>query len=231
MEKDEDSFDLGQDQEKLTLAVSPSGVLKKKKLLILDINGVFCRKLAPNIVFKLVKAFKKGEYPNYCIKVPKSKIGIEFRPGYKDFFETLRYKYHIAIFSSSTFWNCTSVLDVLPEMQWEFLWYRDHTHRDPDIGTTGVDGYATIKKLDDVYDNPVINEKGEWSEHNTVIVDDSPAKMRFNNPNNVIIVRSFIDSQETADDRVLSDLLALIEGKFAAIEGADDDTSWDIEKK
>lgn len=196
-------------------------VERGKKLVVLDINGVFCRKLNQKEVAKL-KASGKGKATSrdsaprvFAFKGGRTIGGVEFRQGDQEFFQTLFERYHVAIFSSTEQRNAERILNqVKNKKRFEFLWYRDRTRFDQD---DQPEGHETVKMLRDIYDNPVINRGRQWSDRNTIIIDDSITKVRFNNPKNVLIVRSFTGAGES-EDGYLSEVLQMIEEKFTALD-------------
>lgn len=166
---------------------------KMKRLLILDINGLLCCKIKSNAWYDVV-----------------------IRPGVTTFLSHCYNHYRVAFFSSTTQQNAEPILVHLLTrkqiMNTEFVWYRDRTHRD-DRDPTGI---KTIKKLSDVFDNPVINQHNAYHPGNTLIVDDEASKMIFNDPRNVLIVPTFMGA---ADDTDLTRLHLAIHDKFTQLIG------------
>ena len=152
----------------------------QRRLVILDLNGVLCRKLSPEETREKVKAYKNSgggghHHHNHCVKLPKSAAGVEFRPGYDAFITELLTKYQVAVFSSTMEKNCRAILDFIPGAdRFEFYFFRDHTRWDPETPETS---YDTIKLLRDIYENPIANPRRIWSECNTIIIDDSATKL------------------------------------------------------
>lgn len=186
---------------------------KEDKLVVLDINGVFCRKLTPEETREL-----KGV--DGIVKLEGSKFtgGVEFRPGYLEFFDRLLTKYHVAIFSSTTHKNASSIIQAsqLKSQEFDFLWYRDRTRFDPEGQGGEIQSFETIKMLNDIYDNPIVNMHRQWSDRNTIIIDDSSTKVRFNKSENVLVISSFKGASE--GDNYLLEVAELIDAKFAALD-------------
>lgn len=65
----------------------------------------------------------------------------------------------------------------------KFIWLRDRTRRDPNFPNS----YRTIKLLDDIIENAVINKDNHYTHDNVLIVDDSDEKLRFNVENSRFI--------------------------------------------
>ncbi len=190
--------------------------MEKKRLVILDINGLLCYKIKTNLLFQDIKKYPKGQYPYQYYKINNS-IHIIFRPYYYEFLVKLFENYHVAFFSSTTEQNASKILNVLltkNQMRYKiFSWYRDHTKFDPD--KNDKDNFETIKLLEDVYTNPVVNINHTWSNLNTIMVDDSVEKTRFNDSKNIIIVPSFIAANE---EQVLLQTLDRIKLAFENLE-------------
>ena len=153
------------------------------RLLILDINGVLCCKIANQVVL---------------------------RPDYKEFLSFCFDNFTVAFFSSTTYKNANAIINKLLSSEQRskvaFFWYRDRTRKDHEMG-----GYSTIKNLIDVFDNPVINKENKYNKYNTLICDDSPTKLRFNDEQNVIIVQEFKGDKE---DQVLHNMIKEISSRF-----------------
>ncbi len=171
--------------------------MKNNKLCIFDVNGVF------------------------CCKVPKSQpadvklrsYNIFLRPFYQEFLEFCYNNYKIAFFSSTNRHNVDVILkNILTQDQQKetcFVWCRDRTHFDPD-----TDSFETIKILDDVFTNPIVNHNRLYSAKNTILVDDSKAKTRYNNDKNVLICEPFTG---LVKNQHLYDLMTLIPEKFGQL--------------
>lgn len=73
---------------------------------------------------------------------------------------------------------------VVPECfreKFHFIWDRRMCTLDPDYYVdNNIKHYSTVKKLDTILSSPIINEQRVWNENNTLIIDDSEKKLRFN---------------------------------------------------
>lgn len=171
------------------------------QLLLLDINGLFCYKIPKNKAVESV-SLEIIELNSYKVIM---------RPGYREFFDFCYDHYTVGFFTSTNQWNVDIILNkVLNRKQMKntaFKWYRDRTRFDPD----SENSYDTIKKLEDVFDNPVINKERKYHSGNTVLIDDSETKTRFNDPKNILICEPFIGKE---DDRILFELMELLPEKF-----------------
>ena len=191
------------------------------KLLILDINGLLCRKV-------------KKDYLG-PVDLELATYRVVRRPGYSEFLATCYANFTVGFFSSTTRKNGDQILQILLTDQQRkdtlFFWYRDRTSLDPDWPSTtqpitchpswslediddwsaqGVEEYATIKNLVSVWANPIINWDRRFSLLNTIICDDSTIKLRFNRKENCLLVPSFV----TPEDEVLPNLGEKINCKF-----------------
>ena len=173
-----------------------------EKLLLLDINGVLCYRTTEDISGELV------------IKLPKCSVAL--RPGYQIFLDFCYYRYKIAFFSSTTYQNANDILETLltpnQKKRTLFRWFRDRTHYDPD-----TNDHSTIKLLSDVFDNPVVNSYRQFTSRNTLLCDDSPSKIRFNNPNNIVLINPF---EGDSNDRTLFELMNIIPSRFDYIQSS-----------
>ena len=178
------------------------------RFLLLDINGLLCCKVP-----------KGQKYKNYdksdILKLNSYKVII--RPYCREFLEKCYSQFTIGFFTSTCEWNVKAILNKLltPEQHKAtvLMWFRDRTRFDPDTSHE-VSGFDTIKVLDDIFQNPMVNEKRLYSEQNTVLIDDSETKTRFNDPANIIICKAFTGEE---NDQGLLDLLEIIPQKFEAL--------------
>lgn len=170
------------------------------KLLVLDVFGVLCAKLPVDVPCSLP-----------IIHATKYYRVVE-RPLVRAVLAVLFELYDVAVISSSTPYNVTIALKSLLSPQQlsalRFVWTRDRTHTDADTQ------YDTVKLLSDILEDPVINAAGQYSVCNTLICDDTAAKMRLNPPANVLICAEFTGSQ---DDTGLVTLLREIGERFGAL--------------
>jgi len=156
------------------------------KLLILDLDGVLCCKKGKEIIF---------------------------RPDTFRFIEEVYSKYNIGFFTSCTYKTMKRILGSLLTEQQDydtiFKWSRDHTHLDNESPCP----WDTYKLLSDVWDNPVVNPNRYWNKYNTLMIDDSPNKMRYNPPENWMAVRSF-----NGEDDSMLEYLPTIDAIFSSLE-------------
>ena len=175
-------------------------------MLLLDINGLFCRKVLP--------PYPEGPIAGGLETLQLSAYRVEIRT--REFLAACYDQYTIAFFSSTTEYNGSVIVEALltPKQKaaTAFFWYRDRTRLDPDFGKDDrVEWHSTIKILDDVFANPQVNCKRLYGPHNTVLCDDSAFKTRFNNPYNIVVAESF---GGLVDDSGLGPILDKIEDRF-----------------
>jgi len=152
-----------------------------KKLLILDINGLFVHKI------KKTKEHDKLKITEYCIINNNSIWNIS--PSTKLFINTCLEKYTVGIWSSSVETNITKFLRRvgIPHKSFLFVWSREHVLLDP----YSKHSHETIKILAMLLSNPSVNENGLYTLENTVLMDDSLTKTRFNPRINTIIIEPY----------------------------------------
>ncbi len=165
-----------------------------KPLIILDLNGVLCYKIPKDeddVINKdnLISA----EYHNIYI-----------RPNVKKFIFWLLKEYSVAIFSSTTYKYVNIILNNIftnnQRKQLVFLWCRDRCTLDPEFkNNLTIKKHETIKLLSSVIGNPYINSKRIYDLNNTLFLDDSPNKMRYNNKNNYYILESYHPDKKIDD--------------------------------
>lgn len=173
------------------------------RLLLLDINGVLCCKIG------------KDEKPNDNLELLElNAYKVVMRPGAREFLEFCYKHFTVAFFSSTTYPNANAILEKLlsPEQKkaTPFRWFRDRTHFDPDAKKE----YDTIKKLSDIFDNPMVNSDRKYNERNTILCDDSAVKTRFNDPKNIVVLTPFKGEE---DDTALFETMELLPIRFAAL--------------
>lgn len=179
-------------------------------LLVLDINGLLCRKVN--------KA--STEYTQADLQLPS--YGVFLRPNYNNFLRRCYNKYDVAFFSSTTAANAGPILKkLLSKKQFKktkFIWYRDRASLDQDwcvdpisshsswefedLAQEEIKKYSTVKRLSSIWENPIINAERIYSKKNTLICDDSYMKLRLNPRLNCLRVLPYTDNteEETLDD-------------------------------
>ena len=155
------------------------------KLIILDINGLLCHK--ERLPQSEIDAMPDSdEYLKRRIYIVRKHTDVD------KFLEWCFDNYHVAFWSSTTSYNAKPIIDQLlntsdiPKRA-KFIWYRDRTRLDPDYGVNNdIKEHDTVKTLSDVWSHPYVNQYRLYSNTNTLLVDDSARKTRFNHPDNVV---------------------------------------------
>lgn len=194
-----------------------------KPLLILDVNGLICRKEKKNddsMVDETTQVYIDFDF----YKVYR-------RVGVDNFLIALFDKYRVGFWTSTTERNAGKIIDwIIPKSvkdQLHFIWFRDRTRLDPDYGVTdGIEHYDTVKTLTDIWQNPHINYKRTYNERNTLLVDDSVKKTRFNSEHNVLIVEPF-GAAEVATEWI-DEALLKISTKFQLMDITDFMTDMEL---
>jgi hypothetical protein len=169
----------------------------KKWLILFDLNGVLCTKIP--------------------MKKDPSRYTFLVREGIQDFLSSFGDDFCLGIYSSTSYANIKKVLATIdPERKIELIIDRGHTLLDPNYGTIkGLTEYDTVKNLDYVWSNPVFNKNRLWSANNTLLVDHSPLKVRFNDDKNILLIDEFTvnnteDSLDELRESILSKLRELM---------------------
>ncbi|MED6180133.1 hypothetical protein PIB30_007289 [Stylosanthes scabra] len=169
----------------------------KKKLLILDING-----LLADIVSPRPKDHKADR-----------NVGgraLFQRPFYSEFLKFCFEKFEVAVWSSRKKKNVKQVLDYLmADMKEKLLFYWDASHCTGTNFITLENKHKKVlfKDLRNVWEKRDPNlpwEKGYFNESNTLLLDDSPYKALLNPPHTSVFPLSF-SYRNKSDDNSLAD--------------------------
>lgn len=160
---------------------------ERKELLVLDINGILCRKIQSNTHIR-----SSTGVPSQYIVFPRYKV--EIRSGIRFFLKQCYERYNVAFYSSTTEKNAMVILKrILTKNQLKntiFFWFREKTIPDPEdsLGPlSGAESYKTLKMLSFIYEDEIFNSDKRFTAENTIIVDDDAVKVRLNNEENVIV--------------------------------------------
>ncbi|KAJ4957074.1 hypothetical protein NE237_013857 [Protea cynaroides] len=197
--------------EKLPRLEERSPCSTRKKLLILDLNG-----LLVDIVSVSPKGFKVDK------KIGKKSL---FKRAYCDEFLKFCFeRFDVGVWSSRHKKNVDGVVDFLmKDLKHKLLFCWDQSHC-TDTGFKTIENkhkpfvLKELKKLWDKHDPNFPWEKGEYNESNTLLVDDSPYKALCNPPNTAIFPcsYSFLDTEDSSlgfggDLRVYLERLSMAE--------------------
>lgn len=187
-----------------------------KPLLILDVNGLLCYKL-----YKPNYDEKNPPCDNYD-KIKINNFYVYLRPDIKSFLSRCFVIGDVGFWSSTTRFNAEPLLDyILTDSQKDkviFRWYRDHTRFNPLFGKDPeIKVSDTIKDLNDIWSNPVVNRDRKYNQQNTILCDDDPKKVSVNEDKNIILAETFDPWKQEYDDTVIDDLIYRIDGAFEAL--------------
>ena len=172
-----------------------------RKLLILDLNGTLVLRSRCRVRSLLAH-----------VELPTSGMWMYERSGLYYFLGQCFAKYDVGIYSSCTKHNGLAILKALglTTSNFAFTWFRT------ECVSTGH-SYDTHKILDFVY-NTLGTYGCKYGNHNTIIVDDSPDKHVYNNPENVVIVPELkIEDNAVHGDDCLTDLLNTLDDRYSKL--------------
>ncbi len=186
-----------------------------KKLLVLDLNGVLIDKK-----YSLMKEHLDLSEGNdfFCF----GDFVIFLRNGCLSLIENLSKKYTLGLWSSTHRKNVIKILEKFFEnyrLYFNFVWCREKTLLDPhyDSLSTSIEKFDTIKPIEFILHDPIINENRVWNEKNVLIVDNSESKLRFNNEKNTLLIPVF-DADRRETFLFPSNIEEMIENKFTEME-------------
>lgn len=178
------------------LSIGAPKTLLKKKLLVLDLNGLLA---------DVVSNPPKGCHGDIKIR----RQAIFKRPFYRDFLEFCFERFEVAIWSSRTKRNFDSIVDYLVgEIKHKFLFCWDLSYCTSTKFKTLENKHKPLvfKELQKIWEKCDPNlpwEMGYYNESNTLLLDDSPYKSLLN-PANTAIFPFPYQYHDTAD-RALGD--------------------------
>lgn len=159
-----------------------------KPLIVFDVNGVLCHrhKIAHSYLGTIPQEDISRE-PKVVgarhLRLPNFKVFI--RPGVVELLKRLAVDYDIGFWSSGTYLNMNSIVTYFIQQTSitpKFTWYRSQCVRDPEP----ITNHSTIKPVSRLLAEGIVTDANQ-----VYFVDDSPSKLRFNNPDNCIIVSKY----------------------------------------
>ncbi|KAJ1442515.1 HAD-like superfamily [Sesbania bispinosa] len=164
----------------------------KKKLLVLDING-----LLAHIVYA-----NHGEYHRHPDAI-RGKNAIFMRPFVTEFLEFCFDKFDVGIWSSRMMWNLHSIIDaIMGNLQnklvfcWDGSHYTHTNHYSLHGNKQKKTVFKELKKIWEDSNSDLPWEKGTYNESNTLLLDDSPYKGLCNPPFTSVFPHTFTSSDE-----------------------------------
>lgn len=192
-----------------------------EKLLIFDLNGFLCyRKKNISKFEKPIHNLNLENFDKEILNITNEDLQKEniyhlmgslyvcFRPGTLAFLRYCQCIVDIAIFSSTTKKNVIPIIEYLNKenIYFKFVWCRDRTKPDPDYKINpNIKDYDTIKLIYDVIDS-----FNYYNISDVLLIDDSYNKIRFNNPKNYILVKSFVPSLYNINENFWTELIKKI---------------------
>lgn len=183
------------------------------KLLILDLNGILVDK-------KYIPSSEKYEFCEGEEHFSFGDFVVFLRKGCLSLLRSLSEKYTLAIWSSTHRKNVEKILEnFLPEYKnlFKFVWCREKTLLDPEYDieekNTTIKKFDTIKPIDLIIHDPILNENRMWGLKNILIVDNSESKLRFNDSKNTLIIPLF-DAEKRDTFSFPENIEKVIEDKF-----------------
>ncbi|KAL4652834.1 hypothetical protein ACB092_01G260300 [Castanea dentata] len=175
----------------ISLLRAPVGHLRKK-LLILDINGVLA---------DIVQPAPKNCKPDFKF----AGRALFKRPFYQDFLKFCFERFEVGVWSSRAKKNVTRVIDYLMGgAKRKLLLCWDRSHCTPTKFKTLEDKHKPVvlkelRKIWEKHDPSLPWKKGDYNQSNTLLLDDSPYKALLNPPHTAIFPDSF-NFQNTGDN-------------------------------
>lgn len=148
-----------------------------RKLIVLDVNGLMIHK---------VLSINDKEDINHLESYKTNKLNIYIRKGIYDFIKKLNETFDLAIWTSTNSYTLNYLINSIyknTQVKFKFVWYRDRTVlRD----INDKECYKTIKPVESILYNPVINYEKKYNKDNIIFVDDELDKISMNKNNCII---------------------------------------------
>jgi len=171
------------------------------KLVVLDISGVLCCK----------DNGKNTKFGDGLTKISCSNYDVYLRPYAKEFVKWCLDNYDVGIYSSTTYTNVNNIISKIftseQRKELKFLWCRDRCELDLDYGKdNSITEYSTVKNLNNIVVNPMINKDRKYTLKDILAIDDSGEKLRFNDKSNYMLIPSFELKPNCAKDFILEEI-------------------------
>jgi len=190
---------------------------KKNILVLLDVNGLLCRKIQNNDLEGKNLANKKIIDAIKC----NNQYHIIIRHNIRNFLTKLSETYTVGIYSSTNFININIIMNTISK-DWKnwitFTADRNYTALDPDYGVDeDIHSHDTVKMLSMIWQHPIFNANRKWNQSNTLLIDHEVKKLRFNNAENILIVEEYTLEDHFNGVDHINELMAQIENKLAEL--------------
>ena len=189
--------------------------VQERRLLILDMNKVLCHKIYGYNAQPKESGYEKIEVNGL--------FTVYVRPDVVSFLNRCFGIADIAFWTSTKQVNAEPILDHIltdaHKKETVFRWYRDRTRLHPLYGKDeSIADFDTIKDLNDVWSNPIINKDRIYHNRNTIILDDEPKKTVLNDSRNVLNLNIPFDAyNENYDDKETDNLIETILQGFESL--------------
>lgn len=185
--------------------MAASTTVRKKKLLVLDVNGL------------LVATYHtKDQLPLEPYHVKLGNFYVYKRPACEEFLKFCFENFVVGVWSSAQEHNVNNLVDfVLKDLKslLAFSWHQIHCTRTNVMHPDNDRKPIFLKELSKVW---ALFGPGEYGPSNSLLVDDSPYKALKNPPNTGIFPRSYTADQ--TDDKFLMVLRPYLEGVRDALD-------------
>ncbi|WCJ34385.1 Haloacid dehalogenase-like hydrolase (HAD) superfamily protein [Euphorbia peplus] len=162
---------------------------RKKKLLVLDLNGLLCYRAC---------AHKIETIPKYRVAdAVHGNILVYKRPHCEDFLNFCFERFEVAIWSSAKTWYLDRALDlVMGSLKDKLLFSWDQSKcTKPGFNTKeNIDKPIFLKELSKIWLNYL-----EYSSSNTLLIDNDPYKAILNPPQTAVFLNEY-DAEDQDDD-------------------------------
>ncbi|KAK7295474.1 hypothetical protein RJT34_18383 [Clitoria ternatea] len=165
-------------------SIGTSNAFLKKKLIVLDINGLLADIVSPPPKYKRADTTIRGK-------------AIFKRPFYLEFLSFCFEKFEVGVWSSRTRKNVDSIINYLMgNMKKRLLFCWDLSHCTETSFKTLENKhkplvFKDLRKIWEKHDPNLPWEKGYFNETNTLLLDDSPYKALLNPPYNSVFPYTF----------------------------------------
>lgn len=167
---------------------------KKKRLIILDFNGVICYR----------EHISERRFPHLDHQATQLHNSVTWtRPGWPEFRDTLMKHFDVAVWSSCQGQNFENLLEHLfGELKRDLIFAWDQTYCE-------AVGWDEQRKRVLVYEKPLSAVHKLFPQYEPFMLDDSPTKMRNNPDGSYLIVKSWTPDMDndTELQSILSQLL------------------------
>ncbi|ESW10355.1 hypothetical protein PHAVU_009G202400 [Phaseolus vulgaris] len=164
---------------------------RKKKLLILDVNGLLADFVSVNVTRT---RYRREPEPDFVLKGKK----VYKRPFCEDFLQFCFDRFHVGVWSSRAKSNVHEAIKFLlgkSASKLLFCWNQSHCTTTEFTTVENIYKPLVLKELRKLWEKEEPDlpwEKGEFNESNTLLLDDSPYKALMNPMHSAIFPYSYL---------------------------------------